>query len=162
MKHMSSCIVSFPVLDQISTGTNIKSALIIAFVYTYSQMNRGTKTRFFFIDIPTAALPFAMILIELVTNGWDSAVIEAMGLVAAHLYYFLTSIYPAFGGGRNFITVPGFVERYFARNDTNTGYRGYGTAIRPSRPADQSSSGSGSSWTSSSSWSGRGVGRRLG
>jgi Derlin-2/3 len=143
------------------------SAMIMAFVYTYSQTNRGTKTRFFFIDIPTVALPYAMLLVEMVRNGWRSALVEAMGILAAHLYDFLTRIYPTFGGGRNFITVPGFVERYFTSHDPDSGNRGYGTAVRPTRPANQPSSAStsGSSlggWTFSSSWSGRGAGRRLG
>jgi hypothetical protein len=34
-------------------------------------------------------------------------------------------IYPTFGGGRNFITVPGFLERYFTEHDPNSGYRGF-------------------------------------
>lgn len=143
------------------------SPLTMAFVYTFSQTNRGTKTRFWFIDIPVVFLPYAMLLVTMVSNGWDAALVESTGILAAHTYDFLTRIYPTFGGGRNFITVPGFLERYFTEHDPNSGYRGYGTASRAPRPAGQPSSASASgstwgSWTSSSSWNGRGAGRRLG
>lgn len=145
----------------------MNSALIMAFVYTYSQKNRGTKTRFYFIDIPTEALPYALLGVELLTSGWFGVLLEGTGIVAAHLYDFLTRIYPAFGGGRNFITVPVSVERYFMRHDPGHGDRGYGTATYPTRPATQPSSGSASGssfgrWTSSDPWSARGTGRRLG
>ncbi|KAJ5963306.1 uncharacterized protein N7479_003182 [Penicillium vulpinum] len=139
----------------------------MAFVYTYSQTNRGTKTRFWVVDIPTVFLPYAMLLLTMVTNGWFPALVDITGIVAAHTYDFLTRIYPTFGGGRNFLTVPRFVERYFTNHDPNSGYRGYGTASRAPRPAEQPSSASASgsswsSWTSANSWNGRGTGRRLG
>ncbi|CAI7642390.1 unnamed protein product [Penicillium glandicola] len=145
----------------------LQSPMIMAFVYTYSQMNRGTKTRFWFIDIPVVFLPYAILLVTMVRVGWYGALVDSMGIIAAHTYDFLTRIYPTFGGGRNFITVPGFVERYFTNHDTSSGYRGYGTASRAPRPAEQPSSASTSgsswsSWTSSNSWNGRGAGRRLG
>ncbi|KAJ5150514.1 uncharacterized protein N7500_010703 [Penicillium coprophilum] len=103
----------------------------------------------------------------MVTYGWHAVLEESMGIVAAHTYDFLTRIYPTFGGGRNFITVPGFLERYFTEHDPNSGYRGYGTARRAPRQAEQPSSASTSgsswsSWTSSNTWNGRGAGRRLG
>ncbi|KAJ5790313.1 uncharacterized protein N7518_007324 [Penicillium psychrosexuale] len=140
------------------------SPLIMAFVYTFSQTNRGTKTRFWIIDIPVVLLPYAMIVVGMVMNGWEHVLSDLTGIVAAHTYDFLTRIYPTFGGGRNFIPVPRFVERYFTDHDPNSGYRAYGTASRAPRPAEPSSaSGSSwSSWTSSSSWNGRGAGRRLG
>ncbi|OQE88985.1 hypothetical protein PENNAL_c0015G07951 [Penicillium nalgiovense] len=73
------------------------SPLTMAFVYTFSQTNRGTKTRFWFIDIPVVFLPYAMLLVTMVSNGWDAALVESMGILAAHTYDFLTRIYPTFG-----------------------------------------------------------------
>ncbi|CAI7599012.1 unnamed protein product [Penicillium bialowiezense] len=150
----------------------ITAAMIMAFIYTYSQHNRGQKTHFMFIDIPVVALPYAMLLITMVVRGWHAALTEAMGIPAAHLYNFLTYLYPVYGGGRNFITVPAFVERYFKRPEDRN--RSYGWANKPSRsstgaPASapesasaESSSGSSWGWASSSNWKGRGAGRRLG
>jgi len=139
----------------------------MAFVYSYSQLNRGQRARFFFIDIPVVVLPYAMLLVTMVVKGWYGALVESMGILAAHLYNFLTHIYPVYGGGRNFITVPGFLERYFTRHTADSGNRGYGTAVRAPRssePSGSSGSTSGSSWgwASSNTWKGRGAGRRLG
>ncbi|CAG8304546.1 unnamed protein product [Penicillium salamii] len=142
--------------------------MIMAFIYSYSQLNRGQRTHFMFIDIPVVVLPYAMLLITMVVRGWQAAMIEAMGIPAAHLYNFLTHIYPVYGGGRNFLTVPAFVERYFKRADDKN--RSYGWASQSSTQASTASQGgssgstSGSSWgwTSSNSWKGRGAGRRLG
>lgn len=140
----------------------------MAFIYTYSQTNRGQKTHFMFIDIPVVALPYAMLLITMVVRGWQSALTEAMGIPAAHLYNFLTYLYPVYGGGRNFITVPNFVQKYFKREEDRN--RSYGWANNPSRSSANapegtssgSSSGSSWGWASSDNWKGRGAGRKLG
>lgn len=135
--------------------------MILAFVYTYSQDNRGKRATFYVIQIPVEFLPCAMLALTLVLSGWQMALSDGMGVVAAHLYDFLTRIYPTFGGGRNYIRTPGFVRRFFAAYTPSTAHRGYGTAYRPGQPGRDSSS---RGWTSSfqSTWSARGPGRRLG
>ncbi|ODM23568.1 hypothetical protein SI65_01157 [Aspergillus cristatus] len=145
-------------------GGIFTSALTLAFVYTYAQHNKGIKTRFYFFEIPVEFLPWAMLMITMVRLGWPAALLESMGIVAAHMYEFLTRIYPAFGGGKNYITTPGFIRRFFIKS-SHEGYRAYGTAYRPTgqtpaSPASEVRRG----WTSSSqnSWGGRGPGRRLG
>ncbi|PTU17722.1 hypothetical protein P175DRAFT_0535469 [Aspergillus ochraceoroseus IBT 24754] len=147
----------------ILNSVTFTSALILAFVFTYSQDNRGTRTTFIIIQIPTELLPWAMLTLTLVTAGWPAALSEGMGLVAAHLYDFLTRIYPTFGGGRNWITTPRFVRRYFAVYLREGEHRSYGRAFRPSaNQAEEPQQPSG--WTSSfqNTWGSRGSGRRLG
>lgn len=140
----------------------VRIALILAFIYTYAQDNRGKRAMLFFVEIPMEYLPWAMLLITLVMGGPVAALSESMGIIAAHLHDFLTRIYPTFGGGRNYLITPPSVQRFFARHTPNSGYRGYGTAFRP--PQSPESSAPSRGWTSSmqSSWSGRGAGRRLG
>lgn len=140
------------------------AALILAFVYTFAQDNRGRKVTFFVIQIPVEFLPFAMLGMTLVMGSWEAALRESMGLVAAHLYDFLTRIYPTFGGGRNYITTPRFVRRWFARNQPRQTTRAHGTAFRASEQPSQGGTSSSSGWSSAfgSSWGGRGAGRRLG
>lgn len=110
-----------------------------------------------------------MLVITMVLNGWPSALSESMGIVAAHLYDFLTRIYPTFGGGRNYLVTPMAVQRFFSRHTPNAGHRGYGTAFQasassPASQASQASQPSSRGWTSSiqNPWGGRGAGRRLG
>ncbi|EAW12478.1 uncharacterized protein ACLA_008980 [Aspergillus clavatus NRRL 1] len=136
--------------------------LILAFVYTYAQENRGNKATFFVIQIPIELLPWAMLALTLVLAGWPAALSESMGIVAAHMYDFLTRLYPTFGGGRNYLTTPNFVRRFFAGYAPRGGeYQAYGTAYRPGQQNREPSS---SGWASSfqRTWGGRGPGRRLG
>lgn len=136
------------------------SALIMAFVYTYSQDNRGRKASFFIVQIPVEFLPWAMLTLTLVVSGWPAALRDGMGIVAAHFYDFLTRIYPTFGGGKNYLVTPEFVRRFFAARKPRSEPRAFGTAYR----ATDQAQGSSGSWASSfqSPWSRRGPGRRLG
>ncbi|KAJ5953434.1 hypothetical protein N7454_000330 [Penicillium verhagenii] len=150
-----------------SAGTKIllclfHVALTLAFIYTYAQENRGRKAMLWFFEIPMEYLPWAMLLMNMVMNGWPSALSEGTGIVAAHLYDFLTRIYPTFGGGRNYLVTPAAVQRYFSRHTPGAAQRGYGTAFQPSAASQPSQPSRG--WTSSiqNPWGGRGAGRRLG
>ncbi|KAL4883102.1 hypothetical protein BJY04DRAFT_206694 [Aspergillus karnatakaensis] len=122
--------------------------------------NKGTRTMFFVVEIPTLLLPWARLALTFVVSGWYRASIEFTGIVAAHLYDFLTRIYPTFGGGKNYISTPGFVRRWFTRSLRGGQERVYGQAFRPPNEDGESSSG----WTSAvrGAWDSRGSGRRLG
>ncbi|KAI9371117.1 Der1-like family-domain-containing protein [Aspergillus egyptiacus] len=135
-------------------------ALILAFAYTYSQDNKGTKTMFFVVEIPTLLLPWARLALTFVMKGWRLASIEFTGIVAAHLYEFLTRVYPTFGGGKNYLVTPAFMKRLFTWSIRGGQERIYGRAYRQPNAAEESSSG----WASSvrSTWGSRGSGRRLG
>lgn len=108
------------------------------------------------IPIPYEYLPWAFVILDVVSGGLYGALLSIIGIIAAHTHDFLTRIYPEFGGGKNYITTPAFVNRIFGRRARGV-YRGYGEAYHP----PQESSGS-SSALSSGSWSLRGKGRRLG
>ncbi|KAL8810611.1 MAG: hypothetical protein Q9223_006784 [Gallowayella weberi] len=136
--------------------------MILALAYTYSQDNRRKKVNFFIIQLEAKWLPWAMLLGALVLGGGPYGMIyQGTGLIAAHLYDFLTRLYPNFGGGRNYIQTPAFITRWFGGADQRTQHKGFGTAFAPqsqqaARPA------SGFSTAFSSPWSSRGQGRRLG
>ena len=89
--------------------------------------------------------------------GPHEAKIQLTGIIGAHMYDFLTRIYPTFGGGRNPIFTPRIVRRWFGGDKPNSGARGYGTAFRPAD--DDARRGTTSGFAA---WSGRGSGRRLG
>jgi hypothetical protein len=138
-------------------------ALIMALVWTYAQDKRGTRVRFFVIDIPVIYLPVAMLCITMVRGGWEAMLLEGTGVLAAHLYFFITRLYPAFGGGRNFIFTPRFIQRFFYKHTPNAGYRGYGTAYHAPQPAESSTPQSRTSGADTqNTWGNWGSGRRLG
>ncbi|KZF22670.1 hypothetical protein L228DRAFT_247029 [Xylona heveae TC161] len=138
-------------------GMIFTSALVMALVYTHAQENRGRKATLFVITIPIEWLPYAILLLTFIMGGSQAAIEQSTGIFAAHLYDFLTRIWPAFGGGRNYIQTPNFVRRWFERPGPQS--RPYGTAWNP-RTTQQSSRGSSSGI--SNLWGTRGQGRRLG
>ena len=130
-------------------------ALIIAIAYTYSQDNRGRKIKFFIISMDVKWLPYAMLFLNFILNGMPSTQVQAMGIPAAHLYDFLTRLWPTFGGGRNLLPTPAFVSRWFggASGSDRIIVKKHATVYRP--PPTTTSSFSGG-------WGSRGQGRRLG
>lgn len=140
-------------------------ALLLAFIYTYALDNRGRKTHFIFFQIPAELLPWAMLGMTLMMGGTGAALQQGTGIVAAHLYDFLTRLYPTFQGGRNYLQTPAFVRQYFSGNRTTTTHRSYGTSFQPTPQRQQAAPAPNRGWTSgfsSNSWSGRGAGHRLG
>lgn len=139
-------------------------ALLLAFIYTYSLDNRGRKATFIFFQIPAELLPWAMLGMTLLMGGTGAALQQGTGIVAAHLYDFLTRLYPTFQGGRNYVRTPQFVRALFTSNARTTTQRAYGTSFQPA-PQQQQQPTSSRGWTSgftSGTWSGRGTGHRLG
>ena len=136
------------------------TALILGIAYTYSQDNRGKRVSFIIITFNVILLPWAMLLMTFVMAGPDAALKQGAGLLAAHLYDFLTRLYPTFGGGKNYIGTPAVVKRWFGADKPSFQARGYGTAIRPATQAPSTGTSSGLGFPSA--WGARGQGQRLG
>jgi Derlin-2/3 len=135
------------------------SALIMAFMYTWSQDNQGQQAHFYVISIPAVWLPYAMLAVTFVASSPGAAYVQATGIVAAHMYNFLTRIYPENGGGQKWIFTPRWVWRLFAPDGQEVRNRSYGTAFAPPQQAKSTGSSSG---VLPESWKTRGTGHRLG
>jgi Derlin-2/3 len=137
------------------------AALMLAFIYTFAQDNRGKKAHFIILQIPVEFLVWAMLTLTFVMGGPHAALCQGMGVIAAHLYDFLTRLYPMFQGGTNIIKTPNFIKRAFGADQSAFTHKAYGTSFRQGQnvPAPRVQG-----WTSgfSSGWTGRGQGRRLG
>ena len=104
-----------------------------------------------------------MLLAALVLGGPQSMMIQGTGILAAHLYDFLTRLYPMFGGGRNYVQTPSIVRRWFGEDAQRVHSKGFGTTFAPdTQPKQQQRPSTGFSSAFSSPWSSRGQGRRLG
>ncbi|KAL6712811.1 hypothetical protein ACLMJK_009652 [Lecanora helva] len=141
-------------------GYIFTQALILAIAWTYAQDNKGKKVSFFVVQFNVIWLPLAMLLLTFVLAGPNAALNQSMGLVAAHLYDFLTRLWPEFGGGKNYIFTPNVVKRWFGADKPGFQHRGYGTAYRTGAPAPGRGTSSGFGF--STAWGTRGQGRRLG
>ncbi|GAB7347840.1 hypothetical protein MBLNU459_g5374t1 [Dothideomycetes sp. NU459] len=141
-------------------------ALTLAIAYMYAQENPNARMNFFIVTFRVKYLPYCMLLFTFIADSPQSALMQSMGLVAGHLYDFLTRIWPAFGGGSNPVRTPQFVHRLFVKPPGAANTRAYGTAFearnrtQPSAAAPRA--GGWASGFNSGSWGGRGPGRRLG
>jgi len=137
-------------------------SLLLAFIYTFAQDNRGKKAHFIIFQIPVELLPWAMLVLTLIMGGVQAALQQGTGVIAAHLYDFLTRLYPTFQGGRNYIQTPAAIKRYFGADRSAFSNRGYGSSFRAGQNIPQPQSGGWTSGFSRGTWGGRGAGRRLG
>ncbi|KJZ74217.1 hypothetical protein HIM_06448 [Hirsutella minnesotensis 3608] len=137
-------------------------ALYLAMCYTVTQDQRGMKVNYMFINIPAPLMPYAMIAFNLFfPNGVYSMLRQLEGLIAAHLFDFLSRTWPEYGGGRNLIPTPAFMTSVLRVADTA---RTNAAAVAGIRTADQASGQSTgvSGGPLPDSWRTRGPGRRLG
>ncbi|KAL2179219.1 Der1-like family-domain-containing protein [Thermothelomyces heterothallicus CBS 202.75] len=135
-------------------------ALIMALAYTATQDQRGIRSNFFFFTVPAQAIPYCMLVSSLLMSP-AAIPLQITGIVAAHLYDFLSRLWPEFGGGRNILATPRFVS--YLVQTPGVLKRDYGTAIRqPNAPTAGSSTGASTGSVLPDSWKTRGAGRRLG
>ncbi|KAH7357479.1 Der1-like family-domain-containing protein [Pyrenochaeta sp. MPI-SDFR-AT-0127] len=143
-------------------------ALTLAYAYTFAQDNPTRQVSFFIITFDSKYLPFALLFMTFIIDGPESALAQLPGLLAAHLYDFLTRIWPTFGGGKNYISTPQIVKRWFGATAGSVQNRGYGYAVQgqgraAGAPGSGANAGStGRSTGVSNAWGSAGPGRRLG
>jgi Derlin-2/3 len=142
-------------------GAIFTSALVLAFAYTSTQDDRGQKAQFFIVTIPAQWVPFAMLLMTFVMAGPSAAMVQATGLVAAHLHDFLTRLWPTFGGGQNLVPTPRLIRRMWETRTSTVNHKPYGTSFAPAQRDESSTSGSAGN-VLPESWRSRGSGHRLG
>lgn len=138
------------------------SALVLAFAYTSTQDDRGQKAQFFIVTIPAQWIPFAMLLMTFVMAGPQAAMIQATGLIAAHLHDFLTRLWPTFGGGNNLLPTPGLIRRMWETKTATVQHKAYGTSFTPAQRDSAAATSSSAGGVLPESWKSRGSGHRLG
>jgi len=127
--------------------------LIIALAYIFAQDNPTANVTIFILTFPAKYLPFLLLLMDWLSAADPAGLFLGLpGLLAAHLYDFLTRIWPMFGGGTNYLSTPLFIKRWYLRSQGREERREYGQVVRPAggvRDDDR--------WSDN-----RGPGRRLG
>lgn len=148
-------------------GYTFLPALSLAYAYTFGQDNPTRSVQFFIINFDAKYLPFAMLFLTFIIDGPDAAASQLTGLVAAHLYDFLTRIWPTFGGGTNYIRTPQMVQRWFGAAPGSVQNRGYGHVVEgrgraAGAPGSGASPSTGRTTGASTAFGAMGPGRRLG
>lgn len=142
-------------------GYTFLPALSLAYAYTYAQENPTRQVSFFIVTFDAKYLPYALTFMTFVIDGPEAALSQATGLVAAHLFDFLTRIWPTFGGGKNYITTPQMVKRWFGATPGSVQDRGYGHAVQ-GRGRDTGANQPSTGRSTGAAFGSLGPGRRLG
>lgn len=95
-------------------------SLLSAVVYIWSKYHASQLVSIWgLIEIPGKYIPFAYLVMDLVTSGQLN--VQALaGIVAGHCWYFADKIYPTLPGnqGRKLVTTPTFLRNWLPRRTT--------------------------------------------
>ncbi|KAK0103967.1 hypothetical protein ONS96_005072 [Cadophora gregata f. sp. sojae] len=136
----------------ITSGHVLASSLALSFITTSVRDTWDQPITLFILTMPCQYLPYAFLLLTLITAGPQAALIQGTGLVAAHLYDLLTGLYPSSGIERNMLPTPGWIMKVFGTQDVVN--RPYGTAVTGATGK--------AAWGLDLSWKRFGPGRTLG
>ncbi|KAH7616042.1 putative Derlin-1 [Nannochloris sp. 'desiccata'] len=88
-------------------------SLIFMMLYLWSKQNPNTPISLFgIINLQAVYLPFALLALDVVQGGSPKSGI--VGILAGHVYYFLTDVYPR-ANGRHLIKTPQWLVRLVYR-----------------------------------------------
>lgn len=137
-------------------------ALTLSYAYTFAQDSPTRQVSFFIVNFDAKFLPFALLFMTFIVDGPEPAAAQLTGLLAAHMYDFLTRIWPTFGGGKNYFVTPNFVKRLFG-GTAGVQNRGFGHVVQGQGRATGSAAGAPSAAADiRNRWGSVGPGRRLG
>ncbi|ADV24433.1 derlin-2/3 [Cryptococcus gattii E566] len=98
--------------------------LLHAQTYVWCRVNPTVKVSIFgLLTIPTSLYPVALIVLDLLTGGPPKAIGGVMGLLAGHLWWFLSTYVPLYAPShlrhKNPLATPRFFKSWFLNNNTN-------------------------------------------
>lgn len=95
------------------------ASLTYMMVYVWSRRHPYVQLSFLgFFAFSAPYLPWVLLAFS-VTIG-SSPVVDILGIVAGHVYYFLEDVYPQMSG-RHPLSTPGFIKALFPVPDVDTG-----------------------------------------
>ncbi|CAF5193624.1 unnamed protein product, partial [Rotaria magnacalcarata] len=88
------------------------SALTIMLVYVWSRRNPYVRMNFFgLLNFQAPYLPWVLFAFSLLLG--NSVIVDLMGIVVGHVYYFLEDIFPREQGGFKILRTPRFLHWLF-------------------------------------------------
>nr|CAH8873054.1 unnamed protein product [Trichobilharzia regenti] len=86
--------------------------MVLTVLYIWSQLNRDVPVQFWFgMQFKAMYFPWVLVIFNLIVRG--SAMMELVGIIVGHLYYFFVFQYPQEYGGQAILKTPGFLYRLF-------------------------------------------------
>ncbi|KAG1317175.1 hypothetical protein G6F62_013045 [Rhizopus arrhizus] len=98
----------------------LSDGILLSTIYLLSQHFRDSPVWFMFgIRLKALYLPWAIIAQKFVMSGGEIPKASIAGLLSAHIYYYLTTIYPS-QGGRRYLQTPEFLKQFFSNRPRNS------------------------------------------
>lgn len=86
-------------------------SLLLAIVYVWANLNKDRMVSFFFgLRFKAMYFPWVLMAFNILMGGYP--LLELVGVVAGHVYYFLQYVYPE-TSGRRLMECPDIIRRYF-------------------------------------------------
>jgi len=109
--------------------------MVLSILYVWCQLNKDTIVNFWFgTQFKAMYLPWVLFAFNLIISG--GGVMELVGILIGHMYFFLMFKYPQDFGGPSLLSTPSFLYNYFPNR--RGGVAGYGQA-----PASSQAGGGG-------------------
>ncbi|GAA5908190.1 hypothetical protein JCM6882_005968 [Rhodosporidiobolus microsporus] len=111
---------------------------LMAVIHLWGQTNPTNRVSLYgIVNIPAPYFSFAMLGMDLLNGGPPAVLVSFTGMVAAHAYYFLSTILPRQNGGRqspliaSLLTPPAFLVRHLGNGaaappSAASGFRAFG------------------------------------
>ena len=124
----------FLVLSYFLNQPVLGNGLVFTVLYVWSKNNAEQQVSMYGFPIKAAQLPFVLIGLRVLMG--HSVMLDLLGLVIGHIYYFLTSVMPK-QNGKDYIHTPDFLIRFF------TGVGTYVPPVATNRNNDNNRGGGG-------------------
>lgn len=130
--------------------------MVMSVLYVWCQLNKDVVVTFWFgTRFKAMYLPWVLLAFNLIIAG--GGMMELMGIIVGHLYFFLTIKYPQDFGGATLLQTPQILYNFFPNQ---RGVSSFGQA--PTAPRAGGGGGGGGGWGGGRGGIFRGQGHTLG
>ncbi|XP_054274176.1 derlin-1-like [Macrosteles quadrilineatus] len=99
----------------------LMDSMVLSVLYVWCQLNKDVIVNFWFgTSFKAMYLPFVLFAFNLIISG--GGMMELVGIVVGHVYFFLKYKYPQELGGQEFITTPSILYHYFPNERVMGGF----------------------------------------
>ncbi|XP_046681116.1 derlin-1 isoform X1 [Homalodisca vitripennis] len=117
----------------------LMDSMVLSVLYVWCQLNKDVIVNFWFgTQFKAMYLPFVLFAFNMIISG--GGMMELVGIIVGHVYFFLMFKYPLELGGQQFISTPSILYQWFP-NQRVTG--GFGPAPIRRGGGDQPQGGGG-------------------
>lgn len=115
---MLVCGVTYALFPQI-----LMEPMVLSVLYVWCQLNKDVIVSFWFgTRFKAMYLPWVLLVFNMVVSG--GGILEIIGILVGHLYYFLMFKYPQDLGGASLLQTPSILRDWFP--DSVGGVHGFG------------------------------------